>query len=214
MLHAVLDIVKDRFVGQPYVDRFGGLAIPIRKVVFDNMGLSKTVVFPVSCGAESKACWENGKYGDLVPDSNRKSVFYFEQLREFRPTGNDRQTLEMSSEFRLVGWLNLPKLGHVDDCMISSKVSLSIIELLTGIHDAPVGSEFENANIDVRFVSQPQKSADLFRQYTYGNDLFALLLYPYDYFALDFSVKLSLPRGCISDFVPNSPVDCVDFQAV
>lgn len=212
MLNAIIDTVKDRLQGLTYVDKFGGLAMPITKLSTDEMGFGKKLTFPISASVEGRSCWETGKYSDLVPDSNRKSVFYFEQLRALS-IGNmqDRSMIGLSTSVRLVGWLNLPKLGHTDNLFVASEISLHLINLLRGEHEGQAGTSLENATIEMRFLGQPAKSADLFRAYTYDNQLFGLLLHPYDYFALDFDVLVNIPRGCISEFVAASPVDCLMF---
>src|SRR5690606_27930985 len=53
------------------------------------------------------------------------------------------------------------------------------------------------ANVKIRFVGQAPKTMDIFRSYSYSNKT-ELMLYPYDFFALDFQFVWMLRKDCIS----------------
>jgi len=56
----------------------------------------------------------------------------------------------------------------------------------------------------------PERSAAIFNRYTYGDEVQNLLLYPYDYFALDFYLTILVNLNCNYELTPSTPINCIE----
>lgn len=208
MINLIATELKTKILELGLTERFGGLVQPVTQ---DVNGDSFT--FPISCDVSGKECFETGKYADLVPNSSYKSVLYFEQIGDVgRPeiTGAKRNTIKWSATLRLVGWLNLDKLGETD-CAVTDQVVYTIIDKVTegnGVYDIS-NAAFTNAKMTVRLDRVVKKSPDIFRAYSYS-EFVGNLVYPFDYFAVDFAVNLYVNKACLTAYVPSTPIDCVE----
>jgi hypothetical protein len=175
-----------------WIDKISGLVqtVSIRKKIEDAV-VVKT--FPVSCDIDYDSCIK-GRYQDLAPDSKKKSVLYFEDrgVSFIKRNGN---TLQFQSSLRLVCWLNL-KLIHsatcdsdVEHCGVSGDYVIEVIKALPSI---PF-TEGDFISIYINSISQVERSVDIFSKYTYSETAVQYLLFPFDFFALDFSIDFTIP---------------------
>lgn len=192
-----------------WVERYGGLVSSVIKkdVVGDN-GQTVTKIFPVSDYTTAKECWEQGKYQALIPNSNYASVLYWEQLTPLtnqQIIGAKKGVQELRARVRLVTWMNLPKLG-----LDSSASASAAFELITKVNGTRMMAA-PNDNIKVRFefLEKPQKDRALFSRYSYGDEIQNQLLYPYDYFALDFNLSIFVPLNCEFSLTISEPLTCI-----
>lgn len=185
----VLDAIKDL----NWVDKYAGLVRPVTIVQPTPTGTIRKV-FPVSCSINETQC-KPGDYQELIPNTNYKSVVYFED-GGVTVTGRDARFVDCRSTLSLIAWLNGKKLGN-DGCDLSSIAVLNIIKALT-----PYFSNFNSgsfAKIKIAAVSEDPKNANIFTRYSYDESTTQYLMYPFDYFRLNLSVVFSVPLGCIDD---------------
>lgn len=213
MTEHIINIIKANLTALPYVARFGGLAKPVTRMVqiADNVWARET--FPVTCGVTAAQCWEDQKYLDLVPNDLYASIFYFEEITNtaFREAGGAKNALlTFETIIRLVGWLNLPKLGETA-CSVDWKMIPQIIKAMRG--DYATISPVLNGRVGLEVHQLVRKSPDIFSQYSYDNTVLGFLLYPFDYFAIDFRAVLQIPQGCFEDYTPGEVYDCLDLTA-
>lgn len=195
---AIAEIIKGLVVNLPFVERIAGLVKVATKVETTDAGTVKKL-FPVACNVTNADCM-SGKYKPLVPDSNTKSVLYFEDFGS-QSLGVEKGYWHFRSTVRLVCWLNLQKLG-VNNCEFSSMAATKIIATL------PIGYMNYGNIIKARIVaiSEPEKSSAIFSRYTYNEEQLQYLLYPYDYFALNITLEYQV-RDCL-DLGIASPINC------
>lgn len=202
MIDAIIrDYVSERVSSLSWVDKYAGVTYRAEKrdvVDLDGQQVSVvTAAYPVSCDVDGRACWEAGRYADLTPNSAKKSVLYWEAPDGMRLAKREGRLWQFEGMARLVVWLNLKKLG-IADCSAPPTYMLSAIKAATmALQNAPDGG-LAGANISVDFVSHIPRRLDLFAQYTYA-DYQHLLMYPNDFFALDFKVTAFLDIACIPD---------------
>jgi hypothetical protein len=208
MISTIITELKTKILTLGLTERFGGLVQPVTQDLDGNR-----FTFPISCDVSGKECFETGKYADLVPNSSYKSVLYFEQIGDMgQPeyVGPKRNALKWSATLRLVGWLNLDKLGETD-CAVTDQVVYTIIDkvLENNGQYSITNAAFTNATMNVRMDRIVKKSPDIFRNYTYS-EFVGNLVYPFDYFAVDFDVDLIVPKSCIIAYTPSTPIACIE----
>lgn len=197
----IADILKQEIEDLPFVDRITGL---IRALVYTEKnadGVTIRKVLPLACDVSADDC-ARGKYQDLVPNSDKRSVLYFEEIGGVEDIGRHGRNYQFRSRLRLVGWLNLKKMG-ITSCSWSGQ---AVLQILTRLHQG-----YENSgNIlkaQITSITEVEKSAaGIFGKYTYDEAVNQYLLYPYDYFALNISVEFEVNPDCIEDFVPGEPL--------
>ena len=143
MIQSAINAILPKLQELDFVGNVSGLVIPISKItpICDDQGNeigSVKDTFPVACSMTADDCFKQGKYELLVPDSRRDSIFYFEQLTGAKlvDIGVKGNALKFQANVRLVGWLNLRKLG-IEDCGKSGYFSLQTLCALRGRCDLP-----------------------------------------------------------------------------
>jgi hypothetical protein len=189
----IANIIKDKISDLPFIDKISGL---VRTVSYtENVeGQAYTYKFPVSCDVTYEDCFSNERYKEMTPNSELRSLVYFED-GGINLTGSNSRSSEYESRIRLVCWLNMKRFDTTE-CSISGYItSLIIRRLLTT-------TRFNNGIYsDIRFnVSQiPDKTSAIFSQYTYDESATQYMLYPYDYLAIDIKVNYSILYKCLDD---------------
>ena len=219
MINIAVDFLSEKIKPLPFVERYGGLVRRAERLIdtSDNDTPNMTrQSFPVSCNISDKECWDNERYNDLAPNSNYSSVFYIEQLLPLSNSGFNKQKYAKftvntwQSQLKLVGWLNMPRLGY-SDCSISPAV---IQHVLKAIDTNKFGS-LPTSNDGVRVSIRPQQilthDQRIFQGYTY-QDRTDLLFEPYDAFAIIIDIQLHIQSGCLPDFDVLDDISCVDLS--
>ncbi len=181
------------------------LASVVRPLTFMTGTAEKPVkkTYPIDCNTSYKDCVSAAKkHTDLVPNSKYKSIHYFEDngVNTINTTERD---FRFESRVRLVGWLNLKKLGKTD-CSISSKAVLQIINTL------PSGrfNSGEFKNIQITSISEAPKTSAIFSKYTYDESAAQYLMFPFDYYALDITLQFTISKACIEAFELGTETEC------
>lgn len=208
MIDSIAIILKDRIKIKPYVGRIAGLTRTAVQMVQVDAGDGQNVTlsekrFPIACNVEGLQCWNQGKYQELAPNQNYQSLMYFEQLGASSYIANHRDT-KTKTRLRLVCWFNLAKMG-LTVCSTPESIIFELIEAVTTTGATGTGVNYQtNA---VLF----QRSPDIFLKYSYDRYIIEnMLLYPYDYFAIDIDVECTISKGCFSPFVPLTEITCID----
>lgn len=212
MIHTIINAVKPRLMGLKYIERYGGLVMPVTTIVGGEDGSRNQITFPVSCGQDGRECVESGNYFDLAPNDNYKSVAYWEVTnslsRQASIHGSRRENVQYTQNARFVAWLNLQNLGYDSACDLMTRIVANTINALEGRVDIVANTPL--ANVKIRLMGQAPKSMDIFRAYSYS-DKTELMLYPYDFFALDFQFIWMLRKDCIVEEDEYFEIECIDY---
>lgn len=211
MIEAIINAVSPRILALKYIERYGGLIMPVTSIVEDG-DQRRQITYPVSCSEHGRECVESGQYFDLAPNDNYRSVAYWEVQnavsRQVSRKASRREINQYTQNARFVAWLNLHNLGYDKACDLVTRIVANTIKAVEGrigiIPDTPL------ANVSIRLVGQAAKSMDIFRPYSYA-DKTALMLYPFDFFALDFQFVWMLRKGCIIEEDEYFEIECVNW---
>lgn len=219
MIHTITEPIKAAIQAMPLFfssgldTRIAGIVTPVTKV---DPKTGTRFVFPISCDVDGLACWEQGRYFELLPNDLYAAVLYFEQLTDVRFEGyldSKDKTMIYRADLRLVGWLNLKKFGATD-CTITSRLALGIIKALTATKGessrtsgrlSVIDSAYDSAIVEVEPVRQVRQDASIFSRYTIKE---SNLLYPYDYFAIDCACTLHVGRECFDQITVATEIEC------
>ena len=218
MINQIIDSIRADIEALPWVERYGGLTFRIGvQRPLGNEEVSTSIV-PVSRYLNTKNCEEeHDRYFFLVPDERHKSIVYFEQIGNTTfttPTHSTgtryRNVITGSQNLRLVVWLNLGAMG-TDDPGQADHVAADLWGLVDGkkYDKLDVSPAFPAFKIKWQVNTQVQKSLAIFSGLSY-EDRQDMLMYPYDFFALDVNVTWYMNKACLPAFEPGTPIDCVD----
>lgn len=195
MNQAIADIIKSHIEGLDFVDKIAGL---VRTLTFDivtkdsegkNVPVQKS--FPVACCVTADDC-KNGAYNELMPNSQYKTVIYFEDMGVTAGDIEGRYSY-FTSNVRLVCWINAAKILG-DTCKTGTACTLSAHFISEIIRALPEFKQHHNPFNMVlsKVTSQEVSSPSIFSQYTYDEKHTQYLMYPYDYFALDIQTEFAI----------------------
>ena len=144
---------------------------------------------------------DTSTYTDLVPDSSKMSIIYFEDGGSEVIESGCKYT-DMEATLKLVCWVNLKRINI--DYTDAEYIKLNLIN--------NIPSHIDNTDwvtkIRVMFEGEEPKGADIFSDYTYDEAENQYLIYPFDFFALNYRVKYSIPMDsdCLTDIIINPGV--------
>lgn len=203
MTSDIANILKGYIDNVGFADKVAGLVKSVTVMDENDAGVKTRRTFPVSCDTSYNDC-EKGKYLDLIPNKKYKSIMYFEDGGS-RLIGEDPRDFTFTSTLRLVGWMNLQKMGKTN-CSISGLAVAHVLKALpTNFNNQGMYSRMR-----IKAVSQEVKSNAIFSRYTYKEETLQYLMYPYDYFALNIEVNYSINKNCIEDWENQTELNCVD----
>jgi len=195
MNQAIANIIKNHISGLDFIDKIAGLvsACTFDIVVRDKENNPTTVqkTFPIACCLTEKCTIETA-YQDLMPNSDYKTVIYFED-KGVSWVKTEGRYKHYTSNVRLVCWINVAKiLGDTckegDTCTLSTHLIAEIIRSLPEFpgHHNPFNMVFSEV------IDQEVRSPSIFSAYTYDEKHSQYLMYPYDYFALDIQTSFAI----------------------
>jgi hypothetical protein len=214
MLQDIIASIQPNITALPFIDKYGGLVRTARRVIdaSKDPSMSKMVrqAFPVSCDVTGEACWESGRYLDLVPNSKYKSLVYFEEIQPLSANGLANKfpkdiRLKFTAVVRLVAWFNMPELGQ-ENCSISGAAFGSFYTLFEKLNKTRLNLPFV-AHSEFVFRSQANKNENIFSKYTYDENS-NLLFYPYDTLGMDYVINLYIDPKCLPKLEALDPVEC------
>jgi len=183
----IADILKDQIDELSFIDKIAGLVKPITYT--DKQGNEKT--FPVAVNP-ARPC-SPSEYMDLVPDSSKLSVIYLEDLG-MSVINSGCPYVDIESKLRLVCWCNLSRVNVdlTDAGLLKLALMLAIPKRIANVDWI--------TKILVKFDGEETKTPDIFGAYSYDEKQNQYLMFPYDYFALNYTVRYSIPMDsdCIT----------------
>lgn len=191
----IADLIKAQIETLNFVDKIAGVVKPVTYT--DKEGNEKT--FPVAVGGETPC--NPGDYTDLVPDSKKISIIYFED-GGIDVINAGCNYVDCEATLKLVCWCNLARINA--DYRDAQALKIRIIQ---AIPKRLANSDWAT-KILVLFAGEETKGKDIFSQYSYSEPDSQYLMYPYDYFALNYRIRYSIPMdtSCISEVVINPKI--------
>lgn len=197
MIEDIVDLIKAEISTLDFIDKIGGIVKPliIKKVTGDTT-INKTI--PV-CFNENKTTCDVSDYIDYCPNTAFKSVSYFE-IKEINEVDTTAHHSQFEGTIRFVCWLNLPLINQnlIPINNIPFEVLGAVPKQLSN------SSPFVFAQI---YASGISKDEAIFTGYTYDEAESQFLMFPFDFFAIDFKVSFRVPFSCISNVTLN-PATC------
>ncbi len=183
-------LLSRKLVGLPFVQVLAGMAQTVtREDPDENNEVKIQRRFPVATDHNLGTDGEYSPERILIPDSNRACIIYFE---DYGITMASRgRNFAFTSSIRLVCWCNREKLVMGDPLTghVVGRMQTGIIARLTG---NPF-NEGMFSRILVNVEKIPPQDAGIFGRYTYSETDRQYLRPPFDFFAIDFSVKFETP---------------------
>jgi hypothetical protein len=189
--------IKGKLLTLPFADMVAGL---VQTLTTEEMSADNSVNVvkrrPVSydvtiVGGDNCA----GKEVAVMPDSNRKSIIYFEDFG-IATTGTLRRHVGYSSSLRLMCWLDRSKLVGDNYTEIAGRAMSAIVGRLAHKNPENIGI-FTRLTIDVARI--PPQDPALFGRYTYDETDRQYLRPPFEFFGIDLSCKFYVPEKCLEN---------------
>jgi hypothetical protein len=187
----IAHVIKGKIEGLSWIDKIAGLVqtVSIRKAIGETFTVK---TYPVSCDVDYDACVK-GRFQDLTPDSKKKSVIYFED-RGCTMIERQGQNIKFQSNLRLVCWLNLKEIhgatcnDEIEHCQTSWYYVLDILKELPTM---PFKTT-DFLSVFIASVSEVPRTVEIFSKYSYNQESTQYLLWPFDFFSLDFQINVTI----------------------
>lgn len=199
MLKAIIDILNAEIIGVSWVDKLGGITQPLKLKKMDGENLIEKVI-PVAYNYSKTTC-DVSDYVDYTPDTRYKSVCYWEIETQPREVNTTARYAQYEAVIRFVGWLNLGKINK------SLTPPTELINDVLAILPQQISNSTPFVFCQGR-VTQIGRDSSIFDKYTYEESESQYLIYPFDYFAIDYTVSFRVPFACITP-VSLDPSPCL-----
>jgi hypothetical protein len=160
------------------------------------------VKFPISADINISNC-KKGCFDELVPNSAKKSIRYFEDLGTVSLPSENRGFFKYETKLRLVVWLNWKKIMNTETCESQTHKVVNIIRQQLDKQFSE--DDFLNINILVQKIIFNEY--EIFANYDYKKNALPFLMYPYESFAIDFIVQYSISSRC-EVIITENPTQC------
>lgn len=203
MIVEVGEIIKSKLEPLLFIDKLAGVVKVLTKVDFDGENRKVIKKFPVSCSLTLDECESTGKYSDLIPNSNLGCIVFFEDLG-LRFVKQDGFKQLWKGSYKLIGWVNNPKLG-TNNCSVTGQIISTIIGQFP---INPFNSGIYHS-VKIQVIGQePKTGQNPFSKYTFDEEKLQYLMYPFDYFSLLIDVDFEINRKCLTPFVKGEQINC------
>jgi hypothetical protein len=205
--------LRNKLTALPFVDKLAALVQTVEDVQFSDDDAPKTTPyrnkFPVSydvIGAGTSGTDYQGREKDLVPDSSKKSIIYFEDFGSTIVAVRDLGLTEFNSKLRLICWLNRQRFTGDAYSEISAYCIAAILGKLAAPPHFKDNGIFKRLNVKATAI--PAQNADLFSRYTYDQTVRQFLRPPFEFFGIDLSCNYHAGISCFDPINFNIDNNC------
>lgn len=197
----IANILRDKIKDLPFVRTIAGLVQTVEYLQPDSDNNMHRVAMPMSYevlvpGTMSDASCFDGRERELVPDSRKGSIIYFEELAAVsRGVLGRPGTIALQSTIRLVAWMDRERLVGDRYTNISTTCISQIMGRLVGRNPMNVGNI---KRLSVTVANIPNQNAALFSKYTYDEKIRQYLMPPFECFGIDFVCKYVVSDRCLA----------------
>jgi hypothetical protein len=121
---------------------------------------------------------------------------YFEDVSKAVLEVN-RDYTSMEAVIRLVGWFNLKKINS--SLTDADLMLMNVINAIPETYPPLPGATPYLNRIRVMFAGQEPRSADIFGAYSYDEAEKQYLIYPFDYWAINYRILYSVAPSCVPE---------------
>ncbi len=196
-----------------FVGRYGGMVSTIytKQDDFEANGKGVTKRYPVACDVSSVDCANQSLYQDLVPNDEKTSVVYWEEISPMANVGETATKNYYQRRFRgvarLVFWANLAKLG-ASTCNGDMMAMQLEVERVVTRKGKISGGLYNDSFIRFKVNKDvPQDINTVFGKYDYPKEL-NYYLYPFGFFAVDVEFEIDYCVATGANVPINPAVDC------
>lgn len=200
-------VLKNKLIGLPFVEILGGMVqtvTTIKALTDEPEGPTKTLKFPVTYDviANGKECI--GAEYAMIPNSNRKSLIYFEDFG-VNFINRQHELSFFSSNVRLICWMNRALLVGDWYEEISGRAMAVIIDRLTGKNPESIHI-FSRLTIEIAKI--PPQDTAIFGRYSYDENVRQHLMPPFEFFALDLTCRYAVSGARCIEPIPWNQATC------
>lgn len=182
MLHSVVSQLLPYITALNFADKVGGIVYPLQQQKIDKNGLPVNKILPVY-GNDPTVC-KNDPYIDMLPDSDKKSVIYFESTAEGITRCNP---IISQSTLTLVAWFNLKKINAA---LKSGESMLRLLAAtLQGEHNFTISGMTVHAVLTLQQVDF--RNPAIFSKWSINEANKQYTIYPHDFGSIQFDVQLN-----------------------
>jgi len=187
-----------------WVENYGGLTHIVSNPSISDDGSR----YPVSQFCNFEQCWNGGVYKALVPDSNTKSLMYYEQIGSTTDAGDSFRVGDVSLDtpVRLFTWVNLQKIG-LDQTTTKSPFVNDILNIFKVVKSSD-GARFE---VKLTEIETDDITKEQFAKYNYNN-LERLLYYPYLAITITFNFNIKGDVSCMDSVAVGEEIACKNYS--
>lgn len=210
LIQEALNLLTPEITTLGWVERFGGVVRTISRAFEDQNGEPKYKRYPVSCSVSETDCENDQRYQDLVPDSSKSSVLFWDVTRGLYDVGQVERinARAMRGSARLIGWLNTDRLG-VNECNTAAKAIRSLLPIIfRKFENNTAGDLFTNSTVRFEFAGEAIKDDAIFQKWDFSRNS-GFLMHPYDFFAIDVNI-FAVVSLCEYVMDTGTPIDCTD----
>lgn len=203
----ISNVIRQRIIdsgGLVFVDKLFGMVQTGEKSETNDAGTTVRKRFPIATEhVIDGVCISQEQLA--IPDSSRKGILYFED-NGINPDGRDRSggNYQFTSNIRLVVWINRKKVTSETYIEISGAAIADLIEKMKVDRNPKKEGMFSNLSISLAGI--PRQDAGIFSRYTYDETVTQYLRPPFEFFALDLSVRYSINPNCINKIILNESI--------
>ena len=170
--------------------------LSVNRPIKDNKVINKK--YPVYINENKDTC-DNSDYIALIPNSDKKSIIYFEENGISSKMINN-ELIEVTANVKLIFWCNLKKINST--FTDSELLKLNIIKAIP--------DQLQNVSpysfIRLNYIGEDYKGVQVFNKYTYNEEEKQYLIFPYDYFALNYEILFYVGKNCVEEITINPSV--------
>lgn len=198
MTKELCSILKERLADMDFVDVLAGLAQPVIDTKFKEIeGVKIAKKMPVSYDVVGGKSMYLGMERELVPNKSKKSIIYFEDFGTNADTSATvgARFMALSSQIRIVCFLNKEKLHQYKYNEVTAHCQSEILKRLVS------GAGFSGNGITRIFCNIrqiPIQDANIFSRYNYDEAELQYLRPPFEYFAIDLTVRYQVIKSCLT----------------
>ena len=179
----------------PFAEVLAGMVQTVTYTDYDETNSTNVVKrMPVSYDTNIAGVDCTGQEQSLVPNSNRKSMIYFEDFG-IAFGGRAHGMAQFASSIRLICWMNRARLTNSIYQEISGPAMAAVIDKIgAGQNPANIGIF---TRLTVEIVKIPPQDPALFSRYTYNETDRQYLRPPFEFFGIDLLCKYAVSSKCI-----------------